>query len=192
MTKSREDVFLRELEESDGVAGLDTLASAANVPTVASDPRARGRLLDAAQLSGRLWRFADQVAELLDVDIGRARALLDSVDDPSVWVPSAPGVESCWVEGGPRVRNAVRGFVRVGSGIAFPRHQHLGDETILILQGSYLDSVTGKVLRPGDTARMEQGSEHDVLAPADGMDLLTLVVVFNGVRVADQVHAPRS
>ncbi|HEY6882282.1 MAG TPA: cupin domain-containing protein [Polyangiales bacterium] len=192
MTQSKDDAFLRELEELEGSSGIDALTSAAGAAPLAPVRGARARLLQAAQPKGRLWRFADQVADLLDVDLDRAHALLDSVDDLRRWEQLGPGISAYWVEGGPRVRDAVRGFVRVDAGLTFPHHEHLGDETALILQGTYLDSATGERFRPGDIARMEYGSEHAVVSPADGVDLLKLVVVFKGVRIGDHVHTARS
>jgi anti-sigma factor ChrR (cupin superfamily) len=53
---------------------------------------------------------------------------------------------------GPR-SPADAGFVRVAAGTVFPLHRHVGDETVLVLQGSYSDS-DGAVVRAGEQARM--------------------------------------
>lgn len=185
MSDDRRDAFLRELEPGD----LEALAS--SLPARALDPSVRARLLDAAQPSGRLWHFAERVAELLDLSVQRARELLDSLDDPAVWEHEGPGVALYWVEGGPRVQDAVRGFVRIDAGLSFPHHEHLGEERVLILQGAYRDTISDQRFRSGDLVRMARDTSHAVIVPSDGVDLLKLVVVFGGVRTAAKLYEPR-
>ena len=117
--------------------------------------------------------------------------ILTKVDDPKNFSLELPGISFCWVEGGPSVQDAVRGFVRVESGVAFPEHEHFGEENVLVLQGSYTDSVTGEVFRPGDIATMSAGSSHGFVVPANGPDLLKLSVVRKGLRAGDKRYEPR-
>jgi len=51
-------------------------------------------------------------------------------------------------------------LARFAAGMRFPRHRHLGQEEVLILEGSYTDDV-GQRFRSGDLHRMETGSLHD-------------------------------
>jgi quercetin dioxygenase-like cupin family protein len=193
MTSRKQELpeFLSELEALEGKSGLDALAQAASPPAIDPPADGRGRLLSSLSRGGRLWRFAEQVADLLDLPIERARELLDDVDRSEVWEPALPGITRYWVEGGPRVRGAVRGFIRVDAGLTFPEHAHLGPESVLILQGSYRDTVDGQIYHPGDVSVMTEGSEHAVEVPGDGIDLLKLVVAYNGVRIGDTVFGPR-
>jgi ChrR Cupin-like domain len=195
MTKRDDDAiqdFLAHVAESEGAAGLEVLSTlAGSLAEVAPSPALRDRLLEQAVLGGRLWRFAEPVAKMLDLGVDKARELLDRLDDESVWEHEAPGIALCWVEGGPRVREAVRGFVRVDAGLTFPEHEHLGVETVIILQGGYRDTVTGEELRPGQSSSNVKGSTHAVEVPADGPDLLKLVVIQGGVRTAHKLYEPR-
>lgn len=151
----------------------------------------RARLLSSARPETRLLRFAGAVAELLEISLERAGQLLARLDDRSAFSVELPGVSLFWVEGGPSLANAVRGFVRVEAGRDFPEHEHLGDETVLVLQGRYVDSATGQVFGPGELACMPAGSSHGFHVPAGGPDLLKLAVVHLGLRAGDKVYAPR-
>lgn len=185
MTQPREiawSAFLADLAEQEGARGLDTLA--ALTPTMPSPTAAaRSRLLDALVLSGRLWRFDEQVAALLDVTRDSARKLLDLIDRPDVWLHPMPGVSLFWVNGGPAVARALCGFMRIAPGMRFPEHEHLGDETVLVLQGALVDPVTCALVRPGEFDRRPVGSRHVVAVQEGGVDLLMLAVVHGGLRV---------
>lgn len=186
------DAFLRELQglESDpSDAALERLADA--LEPVAPSAGARSQLMAAIPRSGRHERFAAAVAELLDLGMARARALLDALDDASLFSQEMPGIALCWVEGGPRVANAVRGFVRVAAGTHFPQHAHFGEERVLVLQGSYVDPARGRVFRPGDVDVMGEGTAHDYLVPADGPDLVMLSVTQVGLRIGQATYVPR-
>lgn len=196
-----EDAFLRELAELErgtretethtetAALGLDVLSEA--LPAIAPRTALRAQLMAAIPSSGRFERFASSVAELLDIGLDRARALLDRLDDPSAWSNELPGISFFWVEGGPRVADAVRGFLRVQAGSDFPVHEHIGDEVVLVLQGSFEDPGRGAVFRPGDIDRQAPGTSHDYRVPKDGPDLLQLAVVHTGVRALGQTWLPR-
>jgi hypothetical protein len=188
------DAFLRELQELETEtehleAGLVQLSEA--LAPVAPPAELRARLMAALPVSGRYERFAAGVAELLDLGLDRARALLDKLDDATGFSVEMPGIALCWVDGGPRVANAVRGFVRVAAGTHFPKHAHLGEERVLVLQGSYSDPTRGRVLRPGDVDVMDADTAHDYVVPADGPDLVMLSVTQVGLRIGDQIYLPR-
>jgi hypothetical protein len=188
------DGFLAELDEALGIEGagaqgLIHLSQA--LPEQATPLDGRDRLLGRLSASGRLWRFAEQVAQLLDLGIERARALLDQLDDPSVWTEQVPGIAFVWVDGGPRVAAAVRGFIRVRAGVEFPDHEHIGSEHVLVLQGAFDDLGRGRVFGPGEIDHMPPGSHHTYRVPAGGPDLLKLAVVHDGLRVLGQDFLPR-
>jgi anti-sigma factor ChrR (cupin superfamily) len=73
------------------------------------------------------------------------------------WVERRPGVawKTLWEEGD---RRAV--LVRYAPGAVIPRHRHLGDEQIFVLEGSVADD-TG-TCRAGDYARRPPGCVHTV------------------------------
>lgn len=179
-----EDRFLAELAPADAEA-LARLAEGGAAPS-----GLRAKLLANATLEGRFDHHAASVAELLNLDEARAKALLDGIGRPESWQASPiPQVELFHVEGGPGTEAAITGFVRMPAGAGFPEHEHLGDEAVLIVQGSVLDSVSGAIHRPGDVARMPSGTTH-ALQVRPGPDLVYLSVVHTGVKIGDHVFGP--
>lgn len=193
MNQGESDAFVRELAESAGVdapaRGLERSVEA--LDRIEPSAQLRTRLLSSATPETRLLRFTAAVARLLEVSLERASELLARLDDRSAFSVELPGVSLLWVEGGPSLANAVRGFVRVEAGCEFPEHEHLGDETVLVLQGRYVDTSTGEVFGPGDLAHMPAGSSHGFRVPAGGPNLLKLAVVHVGLRAGDKVYEPR-
>jgi hypothetical protein len=191
--KPGRDAFLADLTASEGKDAIEVL-SRALLPAPRCPPGAAGRarLLDQALHGGRLWRFDRAVAELLDMSVATARAVLDRLDEPSVWVDLLPGVSLCWVDGGARVRDAMRGFMRIAAGVRTAEHEHVGTETLLVLQGACREVVTGRIVRPGEYLRSEPGSTHTIEAVAGGPDLLQLSVAEGGMRVGGRLFTPRT
>jgi quercetin dioxygenase-like cupin family protein len=197
MTVAR-DGFLRDLHEqvpsaseAERSAGLGLAALADGLEPVAPPPALRSRLLDALTTKGRFARFAESTAQLLDIGLEQARALLDRLDDLSLFEPAFPGAAFFWVDGGPRVTNAVRGFIRVEAGTDFPEHEHIGDEIVLVLQGSFVDTTCKKTYDVGAQVLMPAGTSHAYTVPADGPDLLKLSVTQQGLRALGQTFLPR-
>lgn len=176
------DRFLAELPEDD----VDALVSALGAD---SAPLAsiRDALLAEARTEGRFDRFAARVAELLDLDERQASALLDGIGCVESWTDGpAPGVDVFHVQGGPKVANAITGFVRMAGGVVFPEHRHLGDELVLVIQGSFEDGVTGRVHRAGESVPMPAGTAHDFRA-RPGPALVYLVVLEDGLQIGEHV-----
>ena len=204
------DEFLRELEQLAAAEQLDTeqllaaLAPAdADADADATQPDAhdapagaahalelRARLMAALPHTSRFERFADAVAQLLDIERARALRLLDQLDRRDLYNELMPGIELLWVQGGPRVADAVRGFVHVAAGVDFPEHEHFGLEHVLVLQGSFIDPSRNLTFRPGDIDTMPAGTSHLHIVPADGPDLLVLSVIQKGVAVGGQHFLP--
>ena len=192
MTWWREFVLVeRFLSEALGdgapLEGAETLALA--VDAVAPLPALRSRLERSLAQTHRFDDLEDVVASLADVSIDRARALLLQLDAPgTTWEPGpAPGIELVHFEGGPRVRDAVTGFVRHAPGSTFPEHDHVGDESVLVLQGAFEDS-DGVVYRSGDVAARGPCSSHSYRAVGP-LPLVTMAVVQGGV-ILDGVAVP--
>lgn len=145
----------------------------------------RQALLDALEPRGRLARFAQEIARMIDVSLDHAERILTRVFDTEGWEPGPiAGSTTLWVEGGPAVAGCIRGFLRIDAGLDFPHHQHLGDEEVLVLEGAMIDS-NGATIRPGQRLTMRVGTEHSYRAQAGGAELLTFLVVRDGVRVGD-------
>ncbi|HKU36911.1 MAG TPA: cupin domain-containing protein [Polyangiales bacterium] len=197
MSSSARDGFLRDLcelvssDEADLLSGHGLAEFGEALPNAEPPPELRSRLLDGLSTQGRFARFAERTAQLLDISLERARALLDRLDDLTLFEPAFPGASFFWCEGGPRVANAVRGFVRVQAGTDFPEHEHIGDEIVLVLQGTFHDTTTGVTHHVGDEVLMPAGTSHAYTVPADGTDLLKLSVTREGLRAFGQSFLPR-
>lgn len=139
-----------------------------------------------SSLGPRLLRFAAEVARCLDVDLDAARAMLRRIDSKAEWEPGfLPGMELLHVEGGAAVADAITGFVRLPAGAHFPDHRHLGDELVMILQGHCKEG--DRVVGPGAVIERPGGSAHSFDVLEEGVDLLYLAIVHEGLEVGDLV-----
>lgn len=196
MSPWEKDILDAFLADAAVEGDLRALLEAVEADLAAAEPGAGGadalreRVLEGAAVEGRFDRFLAPVAELMDVDEGAARLLLDGIGRPDAFEPSPlPEVSLYHIEGGPKVEGAVTGFVRMPGGAIFPEHEHLGDEAVLVVQGSFEDGVSGQVHRPGELVRLPAGTRHDFRA-RPGPDLVYLVVVQEGVKIGDLVFGP--
>jgi quercetin dioxygenase-like cupin family protein len=193
MMTRHNDPFLDEFLVEMMAAGMNIehLADVAgSLPAMPPSTMLRQRLMKSLSVGGRLHRFATQTAELLDVTVERAMELLDGIDDSSVWERGpAEDVTLYHFSGGPAVAEAITGFVCVERGKAFPHHSHLGNEAVLILQGTCRDSADDSIYRPGDITRATTGAPHrvDVLP---GPKLIYLAVVFGGIDIDGLILTP--
>jgi hypothetical protein len=202
-----DDAFLRDLRALDErpddaelhvadpdllAHGLVQLTEALGLDAVVPVSGARERLLAVVPAKGRFDRFAEVTAKLLDIGIERAKTVLDRLADDSVFSQELPGISFYWCEGGPAVANAVRGFVRITAGTHFPEHEHIGDEIVFVLQGSFVDPSRGLTFTAGDTDVMKAGTSHAYYVPEGGPDLLKLSVTQEGLRALGQTYLPRA
>jgi hypothetical protein len=197
-----DDAFLEDLQalrdEAELEAGLRDLSVGYGLAqlsealdSVAPAPDARARLIAEVPAKGRFEQFAEATAKMLDLGIEQAKALLDRLEDKSIFSDELPGISFFWCEGGPAVANAVRGFVRVKAGTAFPNHEHIGDEIVLVLQGTFVDTTRGITFHVGDSDTMKAGTSHEYLVPEGGPDLLKLSVTQAGLRAMGLTYLPR-
>lgn len=183
-----EDTPDEALLEGEGALALEALASL--LPERVPASGRRDALLAGLTLEGRLDRFAERAADMLDVDVVTAKKLLDGAARAEGYEPSPfPGVKLHHISGGPKVAGSITGFVRIEAGAEFPDHDHLGEETVLIVQGSCLDMPGGEIFRPGDVVRGAPGGKHSVVA-RPGPDLVYLAVLAGGLEVGGQIMRP--
>ncbi len=157
---------------------MDTFAQGLlQVPPMAPPAALKSRVL--SSLENPRYAFLGRVARLLDLSLERARAVLDRVDDLTSWEPGGEGCLFLHVDAGPRLADAVVGLVKVDAGCGFPRHVHVGEETVLVLAGG-IDEESGRIFLPGDIVPMPAGSEH-AFSAMPGEDLLYLAIVEQGV-----------
>lgn len=164
----------------DGGASLDQLVTALAPSPEPAPSAGRARLLAALEATHRFDDLEADVARLLDVNAATAARMLLQVDQPSVWTEGPdPACTLFHVDGGPNVRDAVTGFVKISPGGGFPPHEHLGDETVLVLQGAFRD-LDGSIVGAGQLASMPAGSAHSFEVEGD-LPLVYLAVVQRGV-----------
>jgi quercetin dioxygenase-like cupin family protein len=184
------DPFLAEAADGDP-ATLEALASLAHaLPPASLPPALRQRILESAARANRFEHMANKVAALADLAVERARKLLAYIDDPSKWLHAPPPAHTLWFEGGPALAGAITGFVKVQPGTAFPRHTHLGEETVLVLQGTYVDGRDGRVVPAGSVEVAPPGSDHGFEVPPDGPPLVFLAIIHEGVDIGGQIVRP--
>lgn len=179
------DPFLRDLADA-GVALDDAFAAlAATLAPVVPPRHLRDRVWADAVHAGRFERFVAPIAALADLSGARTRELLDGLATATGWEtgPVPARSSTLWVDGGAAARGSIRGFLRVDAGVAFPEHEHLGEEWILVMQGGLVEE-DGRHRRPGEITHAGQGTCHG-FSVAPGPDLLCFTVVRRGLRIGD-------
>ena len=153
---------------------------ALSLPRSTPSPGMRERVLKSVSTTNRFEKFAAQVAALIDVGIDKARELVGRIDDATSWMTTpVPGVFSYDLPVGPAVADAVVGFIKLAPGAVFPDHEHMGEDTMLIVQGSCVDSH-GTVMRRGEVHHMAGGTNHEFKAQP-GPDFIYLGIAKNGI-----------
>lgn len=117
------------------------------------------------------WRYAPffgRIGELWDLSEDEVAQLLTRAANREAWRrPALPGIQVVDVVGGASTRSATLHLVRLSPGAKFPVHYHVGYETLLVLEGSYTDSL-GRLVRAGEAHVMVPGTEHSFLVSEDG------------------------
>lgn len=156
------------------------------VEPVAPAPEQRSRLL--ARLGAeRFAPFTDRVAALFDLGADAVSSILRLFETSVGWTVLYPGASFHDLVGGPAIGQATAGLVRIGPGLAFPRHKHLGEERVLVLQGEFEDD-TGRRVGPGQLEILADGTEHSFTVVSE-QELLYVVVV-HSVEFEDGTRAP--
>lgn len=145
-------------------------------------------LADATTLA-RFSRYVDKVAAVADVDASTAEEWLSNLEDEEVWDETAlEEMHLFHIDGGPSVENAIVGFVRLQPRSGFPEHTHVGDETIVVLQGTIIDE-NGERHGPGSVVPRKPGTTHEIFA-APGHPAIYLSVVQEGLEVFGMRFGP--
>lgn len=71
--------------------------------------------------------------------------------------------------------------MRLKKGMPFPRHRHLGNERVLILEGGYFDDQQ-RWYGPGDVHDMTEGTLHSLQMNAE-QDVLLAVILAAQIEV---------
>lgn len=139
-------------------------------------PSLRDRLLGAASTKGRFMPFLDRMMGIFDLPESQAKKELATIDEPEQWDEMTEGVQVRDFEGGAACGEAHGGLVRVEPGHAFPRHAHVGEEVVLVLQGE-LEDDAGTRYRAGDKIVSGDGTSHELRVVGDKPLLYAALVV---------------
>ncbi len=187
MTRMTHDVaFAAEVDAARDDVALIAMTS----PPLAPSNAAQARFDEELAYEGPFATLVSSLARLADLGRKKMEALVAGVADAAGWEEGpGDGIRIFHVDGGPATAGAVVGFVKIPAGGHFPEHTHSGRETVLIMQGTLIDSLDGTAAGPGDVVVREAGSTHTTSA-GDDEDCIYLVVVFEGVTVGGQFIGP--
>jgi hypothetical protein len=143
------------------------LAGAAAAEPLAPGEAVHTRVMHSVRRGGRYGIYVDRVARLFGLPVERAQRLLGRIEDASVFAPFlVPGVAMLPVKPGPGLEGAVAAIGLLAPGTVFPRHDHVGDEVTLVLDGGFRDEGGREIWR-GDELFKPAGSEHDFVVIGD-------------------------
>jgi ChrR Cupin-like domain len=145
--------------------------------------RGRARLLaTVAEGSERFAPLFGKLTRFFDLNVVALRAVFARAEKDSEWQAGPlPWVSLFHLEGGPALAGLDTGFVRLKKGMPFPRHRHVGQERVLVLEGGYFDDAQ-RWYGPGDLHLMAEGSEHSLQMGAE-QDVLLAVILAADIEV---------
>ena len=178
--------FAAEVDAARADAALIALGAAPVAPSEAAAARLEAELA----YEGPFASLVSSLARLADLGREKMESLVEGVAQAAGWEDGpGDGIRIFHLDGGPATAGAVVGFVKIPAGGHFPEHTHGGRETVIIMQGTLIDSLDGSSAGPGDVVVREAGSTHTTSAGPDE-DCIYLVVVFEGVTVGGQFIGP--
>jgi len=174
----REGVPANELREAKEAA----LALGGTTAREQAPSRAlRDRLSQSLSRQGRYGVFADRIARLFDLPLAKAEELVRRIEDPAAWKPGwVPGMLSINVRPGPAYPQAMGGFGKLTPGWTFPHHDHVGEETTVVLEGGFRDTHDGAETWRGDELWKPPGTDHEFIV-LPGVECIAAVIAVGGV-----------
>lgn len=143
----------------------------------------RDRLAEVTTSTERWAPFLARIGKLADLAEDKMREVFARARDLTQWEPApVPGVQLFHFQGGPAAAALDTGLVRMGAGGVSPIHRHTGDEWVFVLEGSFVDLVTGATHGPGDLIHHGPGSEH-AFKVTDGGDLVYALILSAGLEM---------
>lgn len=150
-------------KEPSGLA-WNALASTAASEVAEAPPALRDRLLASRARPGKYGIFVDRVARLFALPTDAVERLLAELEGPGAWKPFlVEGTEIIPVIPGAALEGAIATFVRVQPGARFPDHVHRGHETMLVLDGGFVEPASRLEAWRGEETAREDGSHHALL-----------------------------
>ena len=123
----------------------------------------------------------DRIARLFDLPLAKAEELVRRIEDPAAWKPGwVPGMLSINVRPGPAYPQAMGGFGKLTPGWTFPHHDHVGEETTVVLEGGFRDTHDGAETWRGDELWKPPGTDHEFIV-LPGVECIAAVIAVGGV-----------
>jgi quercetin dioxygenase-like cupin family protein len=174
------DVLAPDLEGNGAppldAAELDAKVAALLEPIAPPPDLLRRLTLTVSEPPHRYAPFYGHVAKLFDLDEDAIVAQLARLKDPKSWrFAGLPGIHHVEVKGGARVANAETLLVRFAPGTYFPRHQHVEEEHVFVLEGDYTDDA-GVHHRAGELREWPPGTAHSFQVSKAGPCIFASVV----------------
>lgn len=147
-----------------GAIALSALASAAASDAAEPSGSLRDRLLASRDRGGKYGIFVDRIARLFALPSKEAEQLLTKIESPDEWKPFlVEGTEIIPVKTGEGLRGAIATFVKVMPGARFPDHVHHGVETMLVMDGGFVEPASKIEAWRGEETTREDGTEHALI-----------------------------
>jgi len=150
-----------------GGDAFDALAALVSVAAsdAAEPPSAlRARLLASRARPGRYGVFVDRLARLFDLPLPDVEALLTRIESEDAWAPFlVPGTSMIPVDAGPKRTGAIATLVRLQPGAPFPEHTHRGVETMVVVDGGFVEPTTKVEVWRGEEITRNDGTEHSII-----------------------------
>lgn len=114
-----------------------------------------------SELPLRYAPFFGRLSQLWEISEDRVRSELRRARDARSWTPSfLPGLRVFDIDAGESPTRFKARLLKFAPGARFPKHEHLGPENVLVLEGAYTD---GEVeVHAGDEQATEAGREHEL------------------------------
>ncbi|MFI5300098.1 MAG: cupin domain-containing protein [Polyangiales bacterium] len=141
-------------------------ALSASLESAAPSESTRARLLALVAGPDRYAPFADRVASLFELESAPAVALLTELATSTERWRAGPIEGTAWwpVKSPVNARGVQTWLLRIEGGCRLPTHRHVGEETVLVIEGAYQSSDESWAAA-GDVTRLPANSIHDLRVP---------------------------
>jgi hypothetical protein len=136
-----------------------------NVGALSAPGGSLERLERALAGGARFSHLVDTLSSMFDLSSEAVHQLLNRIDDDSAWEPGfAPGMRLMPIAAGPACALDFTVMLSLEPGATYPHHEHIGDERVLVLEGGYVDLVSGAECWRGDIDVHAKGTGHSFRA----------------------------
>lgn len=152
------------MEPGQSKEAFNALVSVAASDAAEPPPTLRERVLASRARPGRYGIFVDRLSRLFDLPMPEVETLLTRIESDDAWAPFlVPGTEMIPVMAGPKRAGAIATLVRIRPGVPFPEHTHRGVETMVVVDGGFVEPTTKIEVWRGEELTRDDGTEHSLV-----------------------------